>query len=134
MELVNFDKERRRYGVKLNRTIYLATLVDLPCIIEAMKTLDYFNFYKSQDASQMVYVHPKKINLDEVTEIELQNIVREYDPIKEDKDFFQSLYERAHQTSEKDENGKNKNKEYKLRDGISPITKNIKNIRFKKKP
>ena len=47
MELVNFDKERRRYGVKLNRTIYLATLVDLPCIIEAMKTLDYFNFYKS---------------------------------------------------------------------------------------
>ena len=88
MELVNLSKERRRYGVKLNRVVYLATLVDLPCIIEAMKTLDDFNFYKSQDASQMVYVHPKKINLDEVTKEEFAKVVEDYDPIKEDPDFF----------------------------------------------
>jgi len=47
MELINLDSTKRLYGVKLNNTVFLATLVDLPCIIEAMKTLDYFNFYKS---------------------------------------------------------------------------------------
>ena len=46
-ELINYDREKRLFGVKLNRVVYLATLVDLPCIIEAMKTLDNFNFYKS---------------------------------------------------------------------------------------
>ena len=51
MEMINFCAEKRRYGVRLGKVIYLATLVDLPCIIEAMKTLDYFNFFKSQDAS-----------------------------------------------------------------------------------
>ena len=151
MELINLSKETRRYGVKLNRVVYLATLVDLPCIIEAMKTLDDFNFYKSQDASQMVYVHPKKIDLDEVTKEEYMKIVSEYDPIKEDSEFFQLLYERKKQaekvpkqSEDKDEDmseGKRDNEKesktvehLRLRDGISPITKNIKNIRYKKKP
>ena len=151
MELINLCKERRRYGVKLNRVVYLATLVDLPCIIEAMKTLDDFNFYKSQDASQMVYVHPKKINLDEVTREEYAQIIKDYDPIKEDPDFFQVLYERKkhaeraakapeENNEEKSGGDKDGDKEsksvenLKLRDGISPITKNIRNIRYKKKP
>lgn len=47
LELINYDKDKRLYGVKVNRMVYFATLVDLPCIIEAMKTLDNFNFYKS---------------------------------------------------------------------------------------
>lgn len=47
LELINLDSTKRLYGVKLNNSVFLATLVDLPCIIEAMKTLDYFNFYKS---------------------------------------------------------------------------------------
>lgn len=42
---------RRLYGLKLQTTVYLATMVELPCIIEAMKTLDTFNYFKSQDAS-----------------------------------------------------------------------------------
>ena len=62
IELINFCAKKRLYGVKLNNTVFLATLVDLPCIIEAMKTLDFFNFYKSQDASQMLYIHPKRID------------------------------------------------------------------------
>jgi TATA-binding protein-associated factor Taf7 len=37
--------------------VFLATLVDLPCIIEAQKTLDFNTFYKSCDAAQMLYVH-----------------------------------------------------------------------------
>ena len=51
--------------------MHLATLVDLPCVIEAMKTLDNFNFYKSMDASQMLYVHPHQLNLQEVSQEEL---------------------------------------------------------------
>ena len=47
MEMINLDKDKRRYGIRLGNVIYLATLVDLPCIIEAMKTLDYFRFFKS---------------------------------------------------------------------------------------
>ena len=51
LEILSLNSERRRFGLKINQTIFLATMVDLPCIIEAMKTLDNFNFYKSQDAS-----------------------------------------------------------------------------------
>ena len=72
LELINLDSTKRLYGVKLNNTVFLGTLVDLPCIIEAMKTLDYFNFYKSQDASQMLYVHNKRIdNWDRLKQDEL---------------------------------------------------------------
>ena len=72
LELINFDKTKRLYGVKINKIAYFATLVNLPCIIEAMKTLDYFNFYKSQDANQMLYVHPIKVDLDELSPEELK--------------------------------------------------------------
>ena len=58
MDLINFCEKKKLYGIKINDFVYLATMVDLPCIIEAMKTLDAFNFYKSQDAAQMLYVHP----------------------------------------------------------------------------
>ena len=37
--------------------MYMCSLVDMPCIIEAQKTLDHNTFYKSCDASQMMYVH-----------------------------------------------------------------------------
>jgi|TARA_B110000285_G_scaffold198619_1_gene231205 TATA-binding protein-associated factor Taf7 len=47
MEMINLDTKKRRYGIRLGNVMYLATLVDLPCIVEAMKTLDYFNFFKS---------------------------------------------------------------------------------------
>lgn len=43
--------------MRIDNRLFLATLVDLPCIIEAQKTLDYNTFYKSCDAAQMLYVH-----------------------------------------------------------------------------
>ena len=46
-EIILLKPERRLYGLKLKNTLYFATLVELPCIIEAMKTLDYFNYFKS---------------------------------------------------------------------------------------
>ena len=95
------------YGLKLQDTVYLATLVDLPCIIEAMKTLDFTNFFKSQDASQMLYVHSKKIdNFTDKSLQEINKIVYDFDPIKEDPEFFKNLYQRKrltelHQKSQK---------------------------------
>jgi TATA-binding protein-associated factor Taf7 len=41
----------------MDKKLYLASLVDLPCIIEGQKTLDYKTFYKSCDAAQLMYVH-----------------------------------------------------------------------------
>ena len=126
LEILSLDQEKRRFGLKMNQTIFLATMVDLPCIIEAMKTLDNFNFYKSQDASQLLYVHPKKIEeVDKMKNSELLKIVGNYDPIKEDSDFVQTLYERTKV---------NEQVTFKLRDGISPVAKNVRNIRYKKKP
>lgn len=83
------------YGLKLYDTVYLATLVDLPCIIEAMKTLDFTNFFKSQDASQMLYVHSKKITeYTEKSAEEIKRVVDEFDPIKDDPGFSENLFQR----------------------------------------
>ena len=49
--LVLLDEKKRTYGLSLDGKLYMCTLADLPCIIEAQKTLDYQTFYKSCDAS-----------------------------------------------------------------------------------
>ena len=70
-------------------------MVDLPCIIEAMKTLDYFNFYKSQDASQMLYVHPIKVSdLSKISKEKLDKKIADFDAINDDPEFFKQLYDR----------------------------------------
>jgi len=130
MDLVNPDKTKRLYGVKLNSIVYFATLVELPCIIEAMKTLDNFNFYKSQDASQMLYVHPVKVDMETTSEEEFNKLIGEFDAIEKDPEFQNSLYDRLHNKP-----GDHKDfSDLKMRSGISPVAKNIVNIRFKQKP
>jgi hypothetical protein len=44
----------------------------------------------------MLYVHPKKIDLSVIGEdsIAIQEIVKNYNPLKEDKAFLHNLYER----------------------------------------
>jgi TATA-binding protein-associated factor Taf7 len=130
---------KRLYGVKLNNTVFLATLVDLPCIIEAMKTLDYFNFYKSQDASQMLFVHKKRIeNWDRLKPEDVQKITNDFNCLKDDEEFFASLYERREIIKKMNDphypEEKFWNEALRFRHGISPIAKNIRNIRYKKKP
>lgn len=51
------DANKRCYGLCIDGKMYMCSLVDMPCIIEAQKTLDHNTFYKSCDASQMMYVH-----------------------------------------------------------------------------
>jgi TATA-binding protein-associated factor Taf7 len=69
-EILSLDPARRLYGLKLNSRVWMATLVSLPSIIEAMKSLDNFNFYKSQDANQLLYIHPTCFNEKDTTKQE----------------------------------------------------------------
>ena len=64
--------------------MFLCTLSDLPCIIEAQKTLDYKTFYKSVDVSQILYVHDKVIEdaLNKGAEY-LHKIASEFNPLED---------------------------------------------------
>ena len=48
-------------SVLIDNRLYLASLVDLPSIVEAQKTLDFRTFFKSTDVSQMLYIHNRSI-------------------------------------------------------------------------
>lgn len=51
-----FDDECRRGVVVVKRNIYAATMVDLPCIIEGMKSWDRRGWWKAADICQMLWV------------------------------------------------------------------------------
>lgn len=51
-----FDLHARRGAVTIRKNVYAATLVDLPCIIEAMKSWDRRGWWKSADICQMLWV------------------------------------------------------------------------------
>ena len=85
-------------------------MVELPCIIEAMKTLDYFNYFKSQDAGQCLYVHaaPKIENFIYADKEEVVRVATEFWPVRDDHDFTEQLYRRgelANQLKQAMENG-----------------------------
>ncbi|KAH8586601.1 TAFII55 protein conserved region-domain-containing protein [Bisporella sp. PMI_857] len=51
-----FHKDGRRAAITIRGSIYAATLVDLPCIIEGMKSWDKRGWLKSADICQMLWV------------------------------------------------------------------------------
>jgi len=51
MSVTLLDPKKRCYGLYIDDKLYLGSLVDLPCIVEAQKTLDYKTFFKSCDAA-----------------------------------------------------------------------------------
>lgn len=51
-------EQKNKFHFKFGEFESHATLLDLPCVIESHKTLDDINFFKSQNISQMIYVHP----------------------------------------------------------------------------
>jgi len=126
--------------VLLDQRLYLATLVELPSILEAQKTLDFRTFFKANDVSQMLYIHNKFMdNFGEKTADEVFTFARGFQPVtkREDPEFFNSLYRRgeigkiAEELKDKPET--NISQEfYKFRNGLAPPTKNIRNIRYKK--
>ena len=88
-----------------------ATLVDLPCIVESMKSVDSINLFKSNDISQMIYVHPNKEKfLEEVPKSEkiAKKVMQSNDPAQPPKPV------------------------YLARDGLTPPTKCIRSRYFRK--
>jgi transcription initiation factor TFIID subunit 7 len=53
-------KDSRHGKFTYGNKSYNATLVDLPCITESLKTIDNKQFYKIADVSQMVVVHESR--------------------------------------------------------------------------
>ncbi|QDS68327.1 hypothetical protein FKW77_010693 [Venturia effusa] len=51
-----FDKEGRRGVVSVRNNLYATTLLDLPCIIEGMKSWDKKGWFKTADICQMLLV------------------------------------------------------------------------------
>jgi transcription initiation factor TFIID subunit 7 len=51
-----FDKEGRRGVVSVRGHVYAASLLDLPCVIEGMKSWDKRGFYKTADICQILLV------------------------------------------------------------------------------
>lgn len=72
----------------IDEKLYLGSLVDLPCIIEGQKTLDFRTFYKSVDVSQMLFIHNKCID-DILTKSpdEIIKFAKEFNPL-DDPDFL----------------------------------------------
>jgi hypothetical protein len=109
-------EESRKLIFKINNTLLPVTLLDLPCIIEAKKTIDYKNFYKSGDVSQMMFVHDKEHQLNRE-----EDIIK-FDPFTaEDETFNKIIWKKDY------------DHRYKLRNGLGKGTKNIRSKRFKRK-
>lgn len=53
---VTGEESFRVYEVQVDDVVYYGVLLDLPCIIESQKTLDYINYFKSADICQMLLV------------------------------------------------------------------------------
>lgn len=112
--------------------MYFCTLVELPSIIEAQKTLDFKTFYKSLDVCQMLYVHNDKI--EDVTGMspqEMMELGQKFIPYQKDPKFKDNLFKR----SDIKKGGIEYSDEwlpYKYRHGLTPPMKNARNVRFKK--
>jgi transcription initiation factor TFIID subunit 7 len=71
-------KAQRKAILKIRGRMYAAVLVDLPCILEASKTLDKKNIIKTADVSQMLLVKQPIKKEEEIKDIELTAADRHY--------------------------------------------------------
>eukprot|EP00347_Sterkiella_histriomuscorum_P002384 403368367 len=139
MDIINLDPAKKIYGLIVDNKIFLASLCELPNIIEGQKTLDFRTFYKSVDVSQILYIHNKVIeDYQQKSPEELVKIAKDYNPVLEDPDFLNSLYRKS-ETKRMVEEQKVREVEVKydilkFRHGLAPVAKNIRNIRHKKEP
>jgi transcription initiation factor TFIID subunit 7 len=70
-----FDKEGRRGVVSVRGHLYAASLLDLPCVIEGMKSWDKRGFYKTADICQILLVLGRVKNEEEAKTIPLPSDV-----------------------------------------------------------
>jgi TATA-binding protein-associated factor Taf7 len=110
----NVDNSRKMI-FNFNGELHPLSILDLPCIIEGHKTIDYKSFYKGGDICQMMYVHDDKLKQEE----DLNNFNTFTSPT--DKNFSKLLWT------------KDPDHKYKLKHGLSAPTRNIRARRFKTK-
>jgi hypothetical protein len=108
--------ESRKLIFKINDILLPITLLDLPCIIEAKKTIDYKNFYKSGDIAQMMFVHDKEHKLDK------EDDIAKFDPFAANDSTFNKIVWK-----------KDYDHRYKLKNGLGKGTRDIRSKRFKRK-
>jgi transcription initiation factor TFIID subunit 7 len=70
-----YDGDGRRAAVTIRRKPYAATLVDLPCIVEGMKSWDKRGWWKSADICQMLWVFAPITKEEEAKTIPLPSII-----------------------------------------------------------
>lgn len=73
-----YHPEGRRAAVIVRGHVYAATLVDLPCVIEGMKSWDKRGWWKSADICQMLWAFARVKNEEEAKNIPLPKII---DPV-----------------------------------------------------
>ena len=110
----NVDNSRKMI-FNFDGELHPLTILDLPCIIEGHKTIDYKSFYKGGDICQMMYVHDDQLKQEE----DLNNFNPFTSP--SDKNFNKLLWT------------KDPDHKYKLKHGLSAATRNIRARRFKTK-
>ena len=114
-ESISDVNNSRKMIFNFNGELHPITILDLPCHIEAEKTIDYKNYYKGADICQMMYVHDDKLKQEE----DLNN----FNPFSSscDKKFTKLLWT------------KDPDHKYKLKHGLGKATRNIRHRRFKRK-
>ncbi|XP_033744305.1 transcription initiation factor TFIID subunit 7-like [Pecten maximus] len=99
---IEMQPDHRHCVVRFGNELLYAKLMDLPCIIESLKTVDMKTFYKTADISQLLVC---SYTDEENSQDEIES------PKKKDKD---------------------KNKKYHLPHGVTPPLKNVRKRRFRK--
>lgn len=128
---VSLESDLRKGMVRIDDRYLYAKVVDLPCIVESLKTIDKKSFYKTADVCQMVRTIKLRIYVESVVSdtnfnlliIKLQVICKEEpDPITDDESPVKS--------KKKDPN--KVDKKYLYPHGVTPSLKNVRKRRFRK--
>ena len=109
---IELNTETRKGRVKFDDEIFEARLVDLPCIIESLKTIDRKMFYKTADISQMLVCKTKD---EHFTSSDEENKKKDSSTIKK----------------KNSSDANNFSKKYQWSHGITAPLKNVRRKRFR---
>lgn len=112
---VELNTETRKGRIKFDDEIFEARLVDLPCIIESLKTTDKKMFYKTADICQMLVCKTQD------------------DPWNSSDEESNKAKQKISKKKDSDKNAHNHHlMKYKWPHGIAPPLKNVRRKRFRK--
>uniref|UniRef100_A0A915I797 TAFII55 protein conserved region domain-containing protein n=1 Tax=Romanomermis culicivorax TaxID=13658 RepID=A0A915I797_ROMCU len=115
---ININQDMRHAQVKVGNEIFNGVLMDLPCIVETLKTVDKKNFYKVADCPQILIC--KREGEEDIEEI-----------FKKSKNKSQRVKKDDKNNDNEDPN-KKKDKQYQYPHGLTPPLKNVRKRRFRK--